>query len=126
MSLFRKKSFDNDIAFGMEQSLIDSAHEEESERVRAEREAAIIQSLDAIAALAEKYETVGRVREAELLTELLEAYADGDSEKLKQNLLETGTLFSKQDFGAADDDLSITEEDEKEVENLLSSFDDEE
>lgn len=126
MSLFRKKSFDNDIALDMEQSLIDSAYEEESERVRAEREAAIIQSLDAIAALAEKYETVGRVREAELLTELLEAYADGDSEKLKQNLLETGTLFSKQDFGAADDDLSITEEDEKEVENLLSSFDDEE
>jgi len=120
--IYDKKFSDNDIAEEMEKGLIKSASHEEAQL---ENQAYVLRSLDAIAALAEAFEDKGQVREATLLTELLEAYAEGDSEKLKQNLLQTSALLSPTDEPSeTEDDLVIHPEDASKVQEMMT-FDDE-
>ncbi len=131
MSMFKKTASVNDEVFSeMERNL---TAEEPTPTLNVEE---VITSINA---MAEKFESAGRVKEAEALTGLLERLAEAESqEQFEKNLLETGTLFSLQDFkggesnasedqnGASDGQLSIEEEDENQVEGMLSSFDDEE
>lgn len=117
MTVYQKNSSSNDIAENMERSLIESAAKEQSEEAL---QIEMFKSLDAIAALAEKYEEVGMVKEATVLIQLLEAYAEGDAEAIQKNLAETQT------FGTAEasDELEIDSEGAEQVQGMLT-FDDE-
>lgn len=123
----------NMIAEDMEKVFLKSAQQNE-ERVQqikkqAEQEFNILKSLEQICKMAESYEDIGMLREANLLTELLEAYASGDQDLLNQNLVETESLLQAPESQAPESqgsELQINDEDAVIVENMLSSFDDEE
>lgn len=142
MSMFKKIASFEEIALEMERNLT-------AEEPKVDLD--VQEIMNSVAALAERFEAAGRVKEAEALTGLLENLADSDSEsQFQKNLLETGTLFSLHDFketdskakatddgpggssdfvdidSADDGSLGIEDKDASEVEGMLSSFDDEE
>lgn len=114
MSLFKSASSIDDVASIMEKNLLTIGESSD-----------LTKQLESIAAAADVFDSKGLYKEAEILTNLLEAYAEGDAEKLKKNLLETGTLFARKDYADSSDQLKIDDEDEKSVSDMFDSFEDE-
>lgn len=111
MSIFKKTANNNEIAEEMFKQLSKSTEDNfkfDTDKV-----------VNYITNLAKKFELKGMVREAEFATQLLEAYSNADL----QQMIDLNKKFEE---NSQEPNLEISDEDEKNIEQMFSSFDDEE